>query len=314
LALPESEVWQSTARQRWLLAWTVTWIAQVPFWRWAFPANSPLLIYGIANAALTIHRIGLRVLKPIKWSFPSSTLASEDGRRRSNVWKVMASRTGLPLVFMVCHGVPDDWRVVLPLLLLDVLPLISICLAMQVGLLAPKSLRAQLAWRLRYSEIHSGDSAPLDDDDDCNVHGNCSICLSILCCRSLASKWSSMASAVQQRVAPGLSAVRQRRLTQGWAISAARATAKLGGTGRIAVLRCGHTFHSHCISEAAETLPRCPQCRAGIFRAAPDEDTLNSQALCLLLGLVQGAALLGTLWMLRVFRTSRVGEVPFSEG
>lgn len=308
LALPRSDVWLEAMGPRWIAAWTVTWWSQAPFWLHVLPACSPLLIHEMANLTLTSQQIVFKRLVP---SFPSVSLVAAreegNGNSRPDLFVLLGARVSLPAIFLICHGLPEDWRLILLCFLLDVAPLVGNELAARCGLWR-RRLQSQLPWRLRYPVLHANadDASSLGsrgDEDQCDVHGTCAICLSALCCRGagLAAR-SAMAAVRRRQLGPRLSVLRQQfpPLAGGaFNLSAARATAaKWGGAGRIATTRCHHSFHSHCIAAAMAAAPRCPQCRREILKDAPgnivlpDEETMDSQMLSLAFGLVMGGALL----------------------
>lgn len=300
LALPEAKVWTEGARPLWVLAWIMTWLLQVPFWMQAFPASSPLLVHELANFALNLHHVVLRYVRPVSsvLSFPSASLvASTDSTQHADLATVVAARTSLPLVYVLCHGAPAEWRLVLLLFALDVVPAMIASCASWLGLCGRRSQVAQLHWRLRYPDAHDNEIHGPIDDDECDVHGSCPICLSSLCCTGGGLATAAVSRALRSQVAPSISVLRRphagRGFLRGPSLSIARSPAEWGGAGRIATTRCGHSFHSHCLSVAAQTLPRCPQCRSSILKAeAPDEETADRQMLCLSFGMLLGLFLL----------------------
>jgi len=297
LEVHELDVWAEHARPRWALAWAVTWLMQMPLWLRVLPSISPLLTHELVNLVLTLHHLVLRFAGQAAPAFPSATLvASTEGEQRTSVGSLVALRTVLPLLYVLTRGIPAEWRQVLCLFLLDVLPTLASALLGQLGFLGRRGECEQLPWELSYPPSRSHSC----DEEECEVHGGCAICLSSLCRAGGASAAAaSAAESLRRQLVPGLAVT---RLCRGSAsISAARIPADWGG-GRIATTRCGHRFHSQCLTLAAESLLRCPHCRSGLMRPSqlgaeiPDEETLDSQMLCLAFGLLLGAILLFIHW------------------
>lgn len=313
LDFSEADVWSAVARPCWALAWSLVWLLQAPFWLQALPTLSPLLTHELANLLLTVHHLALRVAGSTAPAFPSVALAvSSDASHQTSILNVVIVRTALPVLYMLSRGVPADWRPLLILFLLDVLPTVLLTLYAERRLGRGRE-SADVPWELSYLPdrgrrcAEAGHADGQVDDEDCEVHGTCSICLSALCrIGGAAASAAAVSAGLQRALAPGLSVLRRRRLLgrgQASGISAGRVAAELGGN-RLATTRCGHSFHSECLALAAEALPRCPQCRAPLQGSGPlggpelpDEDTLDAQMGCLVFGLLTGGSLLFLHWL-----------------
>lgn len=319
LGLPEADVWTEAARPRWVLAWTATWLLQLTFWTRALPTTSLLYVHELANFALTLYHLVLKYVAPLvcTQSFPSASLvASVDALQHSSIVSALVARASLPLLYILCHGLPAEWRFILTLFVLDVAPVTCACVALRTGLLREESQVARLHWSLRYPVPHCFENDGLKDDDECEVHGTCSICLSSLCCSSGGVATAVLSRALSEQVAPGIAALRRSQsrirghLLRGLAgrpsLSVARIPAERVGNGRIATTNCGHSFHSACLASAARSLPRCPHCRASLHKTrAPDEETVDQQMSYLLVGFIQGFSLLGTQWSLLALQSRK---------
>eukprot|EP00931_Biecheleriopsis_adriatica_P009545 TRINITY_DN110614_c0_g1_i1.p1 TRINITY_DN110614_c0_g1~~TRINITY_DN110614_c0_g1_i1.p1 ORF type:complete len:391 (+),score=67.47 TRINITY_DN110614_c0_g1_i1:1-1173(+) len=304
LTASQNQVWLEATRTHWALAWLLVWLAQVPLWH-ALPPWSLLLVHEVTNFTVSVHHWLLRRLGSGTIYLPSAgIIAYTDGTQRSHSFvKALTVRCGLPLAYVLCNGMPADWKQVGFFLGADVLPALLLGLwhyARKVGMCGLRLRGKRWSWALAYPPAHGGSLADTGaaepEEDDCPVHGTCPICLSNLCCPgggAAAARWSV---AVQRRTASGLSACRLRSTSAAAGLSLARTRACWMG-GRIATTKCGHSFHAECLMKAAKALPRCPQCRAGLGSAdhklqLPDEEILEAQMLSLLFGICSGALLL----------------------
>lgn len=290
LLVPEQEVWKDASRPRWMLAWAVTWIIQIPFWFRALPRYSPLLLHELVNLVLTIHNALLLCFSSHALPLPSATLlASTENTQRASLGTLIAARCLLPLMYVLFHGLPTEWVQISGCFMLDVAP------TLLAGLIAHSNPRVFLKkppWDFFYPPSHS-DGSNSATDDECELHGSCSICLSNICTPGGGTSAAGVAAVMRHRVAPGLSAARLRPAIN---ISASRTPAEWFG-GRIATTKCGHSFHARCLSMAVEALPRCPQCRSSLSSTEhglvlPDEEVLDAQMMCLTVGFCLGGTLL----------------------
>lgn len=125
------------------------------------------------------------------------------------------------------------------------------------------------------------------NDDECEEHDECAVCLSKLCTSVVAE---SLVRAARLRCRPALSACRLRHRASCAGLSAMR-TGGLefcketlsGMWGRMMTLPCGHKFHAGCMDSVALVKLQCPTCR----RALGDDwlDVQPEQKLLYKLGL-----------------------------
>ncbi|CAE8581999.1 unnamed protein product, partial [Polarella glacialis] len=269
LAVSSQQVWDESSRSHWMRAWWIVWLLQAPFWLAVLPSSSVLLVHEQVNFAVTVHHAVLRHLGRGMMQLPSAGIvAYTDSSQRSNFMKIMSARCGLPLLYVLGNGLPSDWKQVAILLALDVGPPMVSVLAKQAGLCSRRStLGLSRPWQLSYPPAHDSSAAGVGDEDECSEHGSCPICFGNFCCPGGGTVVARMAVAIQHTSAPGLSVARLRSTPASASLSAARTRCSWMG-GRIAETRCGHRFHAECIAKAAETMPRCPQCRAGLGSAS----------------------------------------------
>lgn len=290
LVVPEHEVWKEASRLRWVLAWAITWLVQVPFWLRALAACSPLLLHEAANLALTVHNALLCYCAPRGLALPSATLvASTDSGHRAGVATLLLARCSLPLLYVLFHGLPAEWVGISGCFMLDVSP--TLVAAFIARFTIPRVFKRP-PWDLFYPPARAS-SCGGAAEDECEVHGACPICLSNLCAPGGGTSAAGIVSAVRHRVAPGLAASRLRPAAN---LAAARTPAAWYG-GRVATTKCGHSFHARCLQMAADALPRCPQCRSSLGSAEhglqlPDEDVLDAQMMCYTVGFCLGGTLL----------------------
>lgn len=292
------QIWTEGARCRWFTAWLFLWLVQTPFWSRILTTTSPLLIHESVCLFFSVYHFCLRRIGRAASCIPSIALESASDGRVSNLGTLILVRTMLPAVYAALRGIPTEWRQVLFIFILDLSPALCFALCYKLGLFL-KLQYSQLPWELNYPPRKTRNCP--GDDDDCEVHGACPICLSSLCFPGGGT--AAIARSIRQQVVPALSVARLRlkRGVQASGISAARTSNELD-CGRLATTRCGHIFHSRCLALAAQTLPRCPQCRTWLSQdpqgiELPDEDTQTFQMLYLILGLVVGGSILFTHWI-----------------
>eukprot|EP00929_Paragymnodinium_shiwhaense_P071829 TRINITY_DN36480_c0_g1_i1.p1 TRINITY_DN36480_c0_g1~~TRINITY_DN36480_c0_g1_i1.p1 ORF type:complete len:463 (-),score=95.98 TRINITY_DN36480_c0_g1_i1:109-1497(-) len=317
--VPEHEVWTARARNKWMIAWSVVWLCQVPWWLAAMERDSGyslLLMHEQANLAVTVYQKCLQTCLPYTRRLWSVTLlaSSEQGEQPSLV-SSLVGRLALPFLYVTCYGMPHNPRAVLVFIVMDVVPL----LVNSTMKAAPRF--AQESWQLCYRPCHPAldclalararDKRGHDADevmepiDECEEHGVCPICLDSLCTPGRGGVVSGAG-----RFAP-LSLIRQRQKREGGSVFASAASvagisaARMSldwRSGRIARTRCGHEFHASCLQLAAESSIRCPKCRMGLAASKggveiPDEEAMDAQFLYLVCGVSLGASLMSVCWI-----------------
>eukprot|EP00933_Yihiella_yeosuensis_P042989 TRINITY_DN37671_c0_g1_i1.p1 TRINITY_DN37671_c0_g1~~TRINITY_DN37671_c0_g1_i1.p1 ORF type:complete len:391 (+),score=25.83 TRINITY_DN37671_c0_g1_i1:51-1223(+) len=295
--VPDHEVWHYVNRRRRAVTWLVLWGLQAPLWAGFLASRSALLVHEQVSFVLAVYHVALKRYGIGLKMLPSTSIigVTETSPRRGLSTHLFA-RFGLPLAYVVCNGLPDDWKQVLGLMSVGVFILIARLIAQFVGIW-PRHSDIRKPWELEYPPQHGAIGEDLTEDDDCSEHGTCAICLSNLCCPGGGSLLGRMVQTVSHRASPGLAVARLRSSSAAASLSVSRSSCNSLG-GRIAITRCGHHFHAECLAKAAETLNRCPQCRSGLGHSShelqiPDEDTIEEQLLSLL-----GVFLLGACVML----------------
>eukprot|EP00927_Polykrikos_kofoidii_P034934 TRINITY_DN29528_c0_g1_i1.p1 TRINITY_DN29528_c0_g1~~TRINITY_DN29528_c0_g1_i1.p1 ORF type:complete len:439 (-),score=60.59 TRINITY_DN29528_c0_g1_i1:19-1335(-) len=318
---PVNDLWVAQSQRRWIIAWIVIWLVQAPFWLRALPMMSPLMLHEQLNLALTLYHVVLRRVGSERLRLPSMIfLDSAVVSPPHEAWTTIVARCSLPAAYIVCFGLAPDTGQALCFLLLDLVPALSTVVSSHVAEWRGLAVSTwNHSWVLTYPIDHSAPEKLQSDSDgagcsfeDCDEHGTCSICLQPLCHPGGGTAVAGTSVGLWRRTAPGLAAARRRGRAQVMSLAAAR-TPFAWASHRVAKTKCGHSFHAGCLESAAESQPRCPDCRTSLASTVfgcddVDEDEFNAHMLCSMMGIIFG----GVLFIVAAF-FGGLGHVHASE-